>query len=212
MATSKSNKAPRSSNKKLQTKPIASANPATSQPTSLAPEQQKTGVDNIPWNLLDKERQKVVRRDVLLSITSDYTCPPPEGDSKDFLVGNHFAWGASQVNIDLGVAAYCESKEDIYLEDRNFLALYGSSEYQKLKQTFMVEAEKDGEDAVLNLVWRAYSAGTYSPERCHPHSREVREERQRHREKAEASRKAAKAVRASADGLLEKLRLEETRK
>jgi hypothetical protein len=49
----------------------------------------------------------------------------------------------------------------------------------------MAEAEKDDEDAVLNLVWRAYNAGMYSPERRHPDSREVRGERQRHRETKE---------------------------
>jgi hypothetical protein len=223
LATSKSNKAPRSSTKKLQTKPITSKKPIVSEPTpeqSKAIERLVSGVDSIPWNLPMQEwspAHRKLRRDVLLSITSDYTstCQSPEDhpDSKDFLVGNHFAWGASQVNTDLAVAAHCESEEDVHLEDETFFDLCASPEYQKLKQTFMEEAEKDGEDAVMNLVWRAYNAGTYSPERRHPDSREVRQERQRHREKAEVSRRAAKAEReaiASADELLEKLGPEET--
>jgi hypothetical protein len=74
----------------------------------------------------------------------------------------------------------------------------------------MAEAEKDDEDAVLNLVWRAYNAGMYSPERRHPDRREVREQRQRHREKAEASRRVAKAEREAKER--EKLSPEETGK
>lgn len=177
MATGKINKTSRPSTKKMQTRPITTGKkPLASEPT---PEQLKA------------IERKVVRRDVLLSITSDYTSTCPE----DHPAGNHFAWGGSQVNTDLAQAAHCESEGDINLEDGTFFALLASSEYQRLKQTFMEEAEKGDEDAVLNLVWRAYNAGMYSPERRHPDSREVRQERHQHREKAEASRRAAKAER-----------------
>jgi hypothetical protein len=179
----------------------ATSNPTPLSPAQQAAiDRLVSGTDNIRWNLpmrewspahrkliqdmagdgvegkvlnfhaLDKECRKVIRRDVLLSITDDYTSTCPE----DHPAGNHFAWGGSQVNTDLAQAAHCESEEDIFLEDGTFFALLASSEYQRLKQTFMEEAEKGDADAVLNLVWRAYNAGTYSPERRHPDSNEVR--------------------------------------
>jgi hypothetical protein len=185
LATGKINKTSRPSTKKMQTGPITTGKKhLASEPT---PEQLKA------------IERKVVKRDVLLSITDDYTstCPSPKDGQghDDFLIGNHFAWGGSQVNTDLAQAAHCESEEDIHLEDETFFAFLASSEYRKLKQTFMDEAEKEDKDAVLNLVWRAYNAGTYSAERRHPDSREVRQERHQHREKAEASHRAAKAER-----------------
>lgn len=98
MAESKISKTPRSSNKKPQTKPIASKKPLVSEST---PEQLK----GLNFYALDKECRKVVMRDVLLSVTSEYTstCPSPKdclGDD-DFLIGNQGIMTISNALLNL---------------------------------------------------------------------------------------------------------------
>jgi len=111
-------------------------------------------------------------------------------DDNDWLIGNHFAWGSSQINTDLALAAQCEFEEDIYLEDENFFDLLRSPMYRNLRQTFMEDAETGDSRALLNVVWRAYNAGLVSPDRLVPDTNEVRSERRMRRNEAKASHKA----------------------
>jgi hypothetical protein len=135
-------------------------------------------------------------REFLNRISIDLeSCPKHE---KSELKDNHFAWGASQVNTDLALAAQCESEGDIGIEDDNYFDFFRSSEYQKLQRTFKEEVEDDA-SALVNMVWRAYNAGLLSPERLEPDSAYVRAERRRIRdywnkehEKVMAAKQAAK--------------------
>jgi len=126
--------------------------------------------------LLTQSNRKAIIREVLSEIYKDdmaEPCPKP-GDhlynpDDEFLINNHFAWGSSQVNTDLAMAAQCEAVEFVTDEGDTFYDLYGSTEYQKLMQTFREEAEAEPRvDALTHLVWRAYNAGRLSPERMEP--------------------------------------------
>jgi hypothetical protein len=112
---------------------------------------------------------------------------------------NPFAWGASQVNTDLALAAHCELERDFQFEDDDFFNFFWSSEFQKLQQTFKEEVETEESYALVGLVWRAYKAGRLSPERLEPDSESVRAERRRvndywdkEHEKVMAAKQAAK--------------------
>jgi len=151
----------------------------------------------INYFMLDTECRKIVARDVLHEISSAMLddCPKSQKDcphEDDSFIGNHFAWGASQINTDLAIAAQCEFEEDVYPEDENFFDLYRSSEYVRLRRTFLEDAEGGHSDALLKIVWRAYNAGLVSPNRLIPDSREVRQERRLRQDKADALRKAGK--------------------
>jgi hypothetical protein len=113
---------------------------------------------------------------------------------------NPFAWGDSQLNTDLALAAQCESENDFRLEDDDYFDFFLSSEFGRLQQTFKMELE-GGEEAspLVNIVWRAYKAGRLSTDRLEPESAHVREERRRVRdywdkehEKTMAAKQAAK--------------------
>jgi hypothetical protein len=86
--------------------------------------------------------------------------------------GDHdFRMAASQANADLAAAALLECGLDIGFcpyEDSNFLALFGSSEYRKIEQAYIKDAEKDPENALLTAVWRGYRGGLLSPKRMIP--------------------------------------------
>jgi hypothetical protein len=127
---------------------------------------------------------------------------PPKRDSgysQDFFINNHFAFNASQVHTDLAMAAQCEANNCFSSDDGDALDCYSSSEYGKLRQTFLDElrdavqgrAEKKPHvDPFLNLFLRAYNAGRLCPERREPDSAYVC--RQRHQERVEQKRAAAK--------------------
>jgi hypothetical protein len=92
---------------------------------------------------------------------------------------NPFAYSASQLNSDLALAALCESEGDISIEVDEYWDFFWSSEYQKLQRTFRKDVEARDENALVNLAWRAYSAGRLSPERLVPDSADSRAERHR---------------------------------
>jgi hypothetical protein len=100
----------------------------------------------------------------------------------DFLVNNHFAYNASQVNADLAQAALCELSHDFGVTDSNSQDFYGSSEYEKLRQTFLdglkanLRSKTGHEDILLSVVYRAYNAGRLCPERLDPRSEYARKE------------------------------------
>jgi hypothetical protein len=62
-----------------------------------------------------------------------------------------------------------------------FCDIVYSSEYLKLRQTFVAEA-LGSEFALSTLVWRAYNAGRLSPDRLDPDDAYVRKERHRERQ------------------------------
>jgi hypothetical protein len=111
----------------------------------------------------------------------------PWGD--DFLVNNHFAFNASQINIDLAQAALCELSHDFGVTDNNSLEFYSSSEYEKLRQTFLdglranLRSKTGHEDILLSVIYRAYNAGRLCPERLEPRSEYARKEHLRNRRK-----------------------------
>jgi hypothetical protein len=192
LAESKINKTPRSSNKKTQTKSVTSVIPVSEAPT-LPP------VTADP-SLLSPEQRMAIAREVLLEISSAKAddCPMSQNDCPDedcSYIGNHFAWGASQVNTDLAIAAQCEMGEDIYLTDGSFCDLLRSSEYWKLRQTFLEDAEDGDSHALLAIVWRAYNAGLVSPDRLIPDSRGERQERALRRHEMRRASKAAERAR-----------------
>jgi len=112
----------------------------------------------------------------------------------DFLINNHFAHGASQINADLAVAAQCESEGDFSAGGDEFIDFYASTEFDKLRQTFLddvkdrlrMKIEKDYcssvDDPLHNFASRIYYAGLLSPERKEPDSAYVRAERRRREE------------------------------
>jgi hypothetical protein len=138
------------------------------------------------------DRESIIQ-EFLNAITSDITPedPPTEASTGSFhdacLVNNHFAYNASQVNVDLAMAAGCEAGGDFGEMDFTYLDFYGSSEYGKLRQTFLENVKanlksKDGKvDALVMAVYRAYYAGLLSPDRKEPDSAAVRQERIRRR-------------------------------
>jgi hypothetical protein len=176
--------------------------------------------EGINFHLQSKQDREAITRDVLSMIASYWwdDCPQPgekECERGPDMIGNHFAWGSSQVNTDLALAAQCEAEEDIYPEDETFFNLLRSPMYRDLAQTFIADGERGDSSALLKVVWRSYKAGLASPDRLIPDTKQVRMARWRARNEAEASSRAAKAGRealASADALLEKLRKEETGK
>jgi hypothetical protein len=136
-----------------------------------------------------------------------------EGDGvhadNKFLVNNHFAYNASQVNVDLALAADCEFSRDFSADDDSEYNFYCSSEYEKLRQTFLdelrgaIQAKLEKEphvDPLLRVVVRAYNAGRLCPERREPDSAHVRRERIRRRDerrKEEQKRRIAATGTAS---------------
>jgi hypothetical protein len=106
-------------------------------------------------------------------------------------IDNHFVWGASQVNADLAIVAQCESEEDIFETDDVFCDLLRSSEYWKLRQTFI----EGNSYALVAIVWRAYNAGRVSPDRLIPASVEERRTRWMRKNEMRRASKAAKRAR-----------------
>jgi hypothetical protein len=130
--------------------------------------------------------RKAIVREFLNGISIEEIPQPPKsveqaGGGRADLVNNHFACGASQVNTDLALAAQCESEGDIYTEDDTFFDLCASSEYLKLRQTF-VDGALGSRYALSELVWRAYNAGRLSSDRLEPASAYARTERRRREE------------------------------
>jgi hypothetical protein len=166
--------------------------PKTPQPPSTANEAPDPVT--VDPSILSSEQRKAIAREVLLEISSAKAdCPESRNDCPNedcSFIGNHFAWGASQVNIDLAIAAQCESTEDIYPGDESFCTLLRSPEYWKLRQTFIEEAESGNSYALLMIVWRAYNAGLVSPDRLIPDSGEVRREQRMRSDEAKRSSRA----------------------
>jgi hypothetical protein len=136
----------------------------------------KTSKTKAGTSTLNGSNRKAIVREILqgIFIEVESDCPKKAGDSGvsqgDSMINNHFAWNASQLNIDLAVAANCESEGDIGCCDDNYLEFFRSSEYQKLQQTFREEVESGHPHALVNFAWRLYNAGLYSPERKEPDS------------------------------------------
>jgi hypothetical protein len=181
LTESKISKTPRSSNKKPQTRPAVIV--------SESPTPHPVPAD---LSLISPEQRKAIGREILLEVTSAQCddCPMSYKDlggiSRD-VVGNHFAWGSSQINTDLALAAQCEFEEDIFIEDDTFFDLHRSPMYRYLRKTFMEDAERGDSRALLNLVWRAYNAGLVSPDRLIPDSKQVRQDRRLRKHEREAA-------------------------
>ena len=133
--------------------------------------------------------REVIIREFLDRISFEETPDPPTSSEKcaDLpghadLLNNYFACGASQFNADLALAAQCEYEGDVQSDDDTFVDICFSSEYLKLKRTF-VETALGNSYALTELVWRAYNAGRLSPDRLYPDSASVRSERQRRAER-----------------------------
>ena len=133
--------------------------------------------------------REVIIREFLDRISFEETPNPPTSSEKcaDLpghadLLNNYFACGASQFNADLALAAQCEYEGDVQSDDDTFVDICFSSEYLKLKRTF-VETALGNSYALTELVWRAYNAGRLSPDRLYPDSASVRSERQRRAER-----------------------------
>jgi hypothetical protein len=133
-----------------------------------------------------------ILREFLAKISMEETPNPPTSveQSKDLpgyaeLLNNYFACGASQFNADLALAAKCECEGDVQADDDTFVDICFSSEYLKLKRTFVETALGHGY-ALTEVVWRAYNAGRLSPERLYPDSDSIRAERHRRAERLAA--------------------------
>jgi hypothetical protein len=124
-------------------------------------------------------REDIIR-EFLKIVSVDLESWPKQGRYK--LQNNPFAWGASQFNTDLALAAQCESERDIHLDDDDYYDFFLSSEFQRLQQTFKEELEGCEDYPLVNLVWRAYKAGRLSTDRLEPDSGHVRRERARERD------------------------------
>jgi hypothetical protein len=129
-------------------------------------------------------REDIIR-EFLDGISLEETPNPPKSVEENTslpghadLLNNYFACGASQFNADLALAAQCESEGDMQSDDDTFVDICFSSEYLKLKRTFVENALGNGY-ALTELVWRAYNAGRLSPERLEPDSASMRAERHR---------------------------------
>jgi hypothetical protein len=128
------------------------------------------------------EQRKEIAREILLEISS-YSWPKAERPDPR---ASPFLWGATQVNVDLAVAADCEVREDIFLEDGDFFGLLSSPMYARLIEAFMEDAMQGDSCALLNVVWRAYKAGLASPNRLIPE--EIRQERRQQERESKAHR------------------------
>jgi hypothetical protein len=172
---------------------MATRNPSKNSALKLVPKTPRT-------------KATAANREAIIQKVLDATCddiltlhPPKEvtnyfpdtkrTDSHDEnLVNNYFAYGASQVNTDLAVAAECEACNDFGPQDNDWLDFCISTEYGKLRRTFLEDvkanlAGKTGRvDPLLNAVYRAYYAGMLSPERKEPYSTYDRIERHRRRD------------------------------
>jgi hypothetical protein len=175
MAAIKSTKASASSRKNLP-------------PTTETPNQQIPPTPS-PTTLLSPEQRSEIERELLLRISAATQEDPPTTLGEDFRhMTNLFAYGSSQVNTDLTMAAALEFDGDLFEEDPTFYHLMQSPMYLKLVKTFIAAAEDGDSIAVLMLVWRAYNAGRSSPERLIPDTEEVRAERRRDEEWVRAKR------------------------
>jgi hypothetical protein len=90
--------------------------------------------------------------------------------------GNHFVWGATQVNLDLAQAALCEMEGDIAADnsDNGIFDFCRSPMYWKLRTEFLKDAVNESDESFLYLVWRAYNAGRLSPDRIVPRTKAER--------------------------------------
>jgi hypothetical protein len=61
-------------------------------------------------------------------------------EDEDFLINNHFAYSASQLNADLALAAQCELERDFDFDvtDDDALEFYNSSEFGRSKRSWRI--------------------------------------------------------------------------
>ena len=171
---------------------------ATKNSTALkiVPTTPKTKAVKTPESI----REAIIQEVLDAMSMGDCFDPPPtsrEGlyDDQDGFINNHFAYGASQLNADLALAAQCEFEGDFDfgVTDEDALEFYNSSEFEKAKKTFVDDLKErlrakienrppiGADDPLVNFARRMRYSGLLSPERKEPDSDYVRRERRKHR-------------------------------
>jgi hypothetical protein len=141
-----------------------------------------------PGKTPESIRETIIQEVLDAMSLGDCSDPPPTSvsgygyDDEDFLINNHFARSASQLNADLALAAHCELEGDFDFNetDDDDLEFYKSSEFDKARKTF-VDDLKERIRANLDFARRMRYSGLLSPERKEPDSDYVRAERRKQR-------------------------------
>jgi hypothetical protein len=136
------------------------------------------GGPEINFHLMSDKLRKTITRMILNDASEAREDTLADYVAKQYpeLVGNPFAWSASQFNTDLALAAQCELTGDIYFGDELLFEILRSPTYWNARQSWMADAEKGDPYALVNFAWRVYYAGILSPKRKITGTRDQRAE------------------------------------
>jgi hypothetical protein len=171
---------------------------ATKNSTALkvVPTSSKTNAAKTPESI----REAIIQEVLDAMSLGDCSDPAPTSvsgygyDDEDFLINNHFAYSASQLNADLALTAQCELEGDFDFNetDDDALEFYNSSEFDKARRTFVDDLKErilanrekrptNVADPLVNFARRMRYSGLLSPERKEPDSDYVRAQRRKQR-------------------------------
>lgn len=120
------------------------------------------------------EHRKEIDIELLRRISSARSLGDPNNPDYEEIPDQNitpFLFGASQVTLDLAMAAQCEADGILDSDDKEFFDLFRSPLYWTARETFVRDAADGNTYAMLFLVWRAYNAGRLSPNRLEPSPR-----------------------------------------